>query len=53
MRERSIGDNFSKDHGAESKFSTHNKLIVVNMLKHKYWVDRSRYLSRDHFVKKI
>ena len=24
-----IGDNFSKDHGTESKFSTHNKLILT------------------------
>ena len=46
-----IGYKFGIDDGAESKFDTHKELIVLNMFKYKYCVDKSRDVSRDHFAK--
>ena len=47
--------NFGIDDGAESKFGTHRELIVLNIIKYKYCVNKSRdmsrdNMSRDHFV---
>ena len=47
-----IGSNFGIDNGAESKFGTHKELIVLNILKYKHCVNKSRDMSRDHFAKK-
>ena len=46
-----IGYKFGIDDGAESKFNTHKELIVLNIFKYKYCVDKSRDVSRDHFAK--
>jgi len=46
-----IDYNFGIDDVAESKFGTHKELIVLNSLKYKYCVSKSRDMSRDHFVK--
>ena len=42
--------NFGIDDGAESKFGTHKELIVLNIIENKYCVNKSRDMSRDHFV---
>ena len=44
-----IGYNFGKDDGAESKFGTHKELIVLNIIKYNYCVNKSGDMSRDHF----
>ena len=36
---------------AESKFGTHKELIVLNILKYKYCVHKSRGMSLDYFAK--
>ena len=46
-----IDYNFRIDDSAELKFGTHEELIVLNILKYKYCVDKSPDMSRDHFVK--
>ena len=46
-----IGYNFGIDDGAESKFGTHKELIVLNILKYIYCVNKSRDVSCDHFAK--
>ena len=46
-----IGYNFGADYEAESKFGTHKELIVLNILKYKYCVHKSRGMSRDYFAK--
>ena len=45
------GYHFGIDDGAESKFGTHKELIVLNILKYKHCVNKSRDMSRDHFAK--
>jgi len=45
------GCNFSIDDGAKSKFGTHKELIVLNIFKYKYSVNKSRDMSRDHLAK--
>ena len=42
-----MGYNFGADHEAESKFGTHKELIVLNILKYEYCVNKSRGMSRD------
>ena len=37
--------NFGIDDGPESKFGTHKELIVLNILKYKYCVNKSRDMS--------
>ena len=44
-----IGYNFGIDDGAESKFGIHKVLIVLNILKYKYCLNKSRDMSGDHF----
>ena len=39
------------DDGTELKFGTDKELIVLNNLKYKYCVNKSRDTSRDHFAK--
>ena len=39
------------DDGSESKFGTYKELIVFIILKYKYFVYKSRDISRDHFAK--
>ena len=46
-----IDYNFGIDDVAESKFGIHKQLIVLNSLKYKCCVSKSRDMSRDHFVK--
>ena len=46
-----IGYNFGIDDRTESKFGTHEELIVLNILKYKCCVNNSSDLSRDHFAK--
>ena len=46
-----IGYNFGIDDPTESKFGTHEELIVLNILKYKCCVNNSSDLSRDHFAK--
>ena len=46
-----IGYNFGIDDGAESEFGTHKELTVINILKYKHCVNKSRDKSRDHFAK--
>ena len=48
IEKRSI---FGIDNGAESKFGIHKELIVLNILKYKHCVNKSRDMSRDHFAK--
>ena len=43
-----IGYKFGTDCGAESDFGTHKELIVLNILKYKYFVNKSLDVSRDH-----
>ena len=43
--------NFGIDDGAESKFRTHKELIVLNILKYRHCVNKSRDMLRDHFAK--
>ena len=43
--------NLGIDDGAELKFGTHKELIVLNILKYKYCVNKSRDTSRDQFGK--
>ena len=40
------------DDGPDLKFATQKELIVLNILKYKYCVNKSRDMSRDHFAKK-
>ena len=42
--------NFGIDDGAESKFGTHKEPIVLNILKYKNCVNKSRDMSLDHFA---
>ena len=46
-----IGYNFGTDDNTESKFDTHKELIVLNILKYEYCLNKSRDMSRDHFAK--
>ena len=46
-----IDYNFGIDDSVELKFGTHKELIVLNILKYKYCVNKSRDMSRDHFAK--
>ena len=46
-----IDYNFGIDDSAESKFGTHKELIVLNILKYKYCVNKSGDMSRDCFAK--
>ena len=48
-----IGYNLGTDYGAKSQFGTHKELIVLNIFKHKYCVNKSRNTSRDHFDKNL
>ena len=41
------------DHGTDSKFTTNKELIVLNILRCKYCVNKSRDMSRDHFSKNL
>ena len=41
------------DHGTDSKFATNKELIVPNILRCKYCVNKSRDMSRDHFSKNL
>ena len=41
------------DHGTDSKFVTNKELIVLNILRFKYCVNKSRDMSRDHFSKNL
>ena len=41
------------DHGNDSKFATNKELIVLNILRCKYCVNKSRDMSRDHFSKNL
>ena len=41
------------DHGTDSKFVTNKELIVLNILRCKYCVNKSRDMSRDHFSKNL
>ena len=43
--------NFSIDDGAKSKLGTHKELIVLNILKYKHSVNKSRDMSLGHFAK--
>ena len=42
-----IDYNFGINDGAESEFGTHKELTVINILKYKHCVNK----SRDHFAK--
>ena len=44
---------FGTHYGAASNFTAHKELIVLNILKYKYCVNRSRDISRDHFAKNL
>ena len=46
-----IGYTFGIDDGAESEFGTHKELTIINILKYKHCVNKSRDKSRDHFAK--
>ena len=48
-----IGYNFAIDDGDKSKFITHEELILLNSLKYKYCVNKSRDMPRDNFVRPI
>ena len=39
------------DDGAESKFGTHKKLIVLNIFNYKHCVNKSRDMSGDDLLK--
>ena len=39
------------DDRSESKFDAYKELIVFIILKYKYFVYKSRDISRDHFAK--
>ena len=41
--------NFGTDDGAESKVGAQKKLIVLNILKYKYCVNKSCDISRVYF----
>ena len=43
--------NFGTDNGAESKVGAQKKLIVLNILKYKYCVNKSCDISRVYFSK--
>ena len=49
---RIIGYNFGRDDNTETKFGTHKELSVLNILKYKSYVNKSRDMSLDHFAKK-
>ena len=36
---------------AELNFGTHKELIVINILNNRYFVNKLRDMSRDHFPK--
>ena len=40
---------FGIDDGAGLKFGPHKELIIIDILKYKYCVNKSRYTSRDQF----
>ena len=46
-----IGYNFGIDDGAESEFGTYKELTVIDILKYKHCVNKSRDKSRDNFAK--
>ena len=46
-----IGYNFGIDDGTQSKFGTHEELIVLNISKYEYCVNRSRDMPHNHFAK--
>ena len=46
-----IDYNFGIDDRAESKFGTHKEPTVLNILKYKYCVNKSRDMTRDYFAK--
>ena len=46
-----IGYNFGIDDGAESKFGASKELMVLNISKYKYCVNKSRDKSRHHYAK--
>ena len=46
-----IDYNFNIDDNAELKFGTLKELTVINILNYKYFVNKSRDMSRDHFPK--
>ena len=46
-----IDYNLGIDDNAELRLGTHKELIVINILKYKYFVIKSRDMSRDHFPK--
>ena len=52
-RKRFIGYNFGSDYGAESEFGKRKELIVVNILKYRYCVNKSLDISDDRLAKKL
>ena len=46
-----IGYNFGIDDGAGSEFGTYKELTVIDILKYKHCVNKSRDKSRDNFAK--
>ena len=46
-----IGYNVGIDDDDKSKFGTQKELIVLNILKYKYCVNKSHGMSRDQFAK--
>ena len=44
-----MGYNFGIDDGAEPQFGTNKELIVLNILRYKCCVNKSRDMSSDHF----
>ena len=46
-----IAYNFDIDDGAEWEFGTRKELTVINILKYKHCVNKSRDKPRDHFAK--
>ena len=46
-----IGYNFGTDGGTESKFVTRKELIVLNISKYEYCVNKSRDMPHNHFAK--
>ena len=41
------------DRAIDAKFATNKELIVLNTLRCKYCVNKSRDMSRDHFSKNL
>ena len=46
-----IGYNFGIDDDAGSEFGTYKELTVIDILKYKHCVNKSRDKSRDNFAK--